>query len=98
MYNFGNFGYEKVREGKNVFTCFNRDRRQYGELVLQSTCWDGEGSATIVPVIFRVGELLAQGNIAEEIKKDIKSGYHNKCLVSPKKAWIAYMLKCELYS
>lgn len=97
VYIFGKAGYEKVREGKNGFTCFvNRDGHQHGEPVLRPTCWDREGSATIVPVMLRVGELLAQGKSAEEIKKDIDFGFHSKRFVSPNKAGIAYMLKGDL--
>lgn len=97
VYIFGKAGYEKVREGKNGFTCFvNRDGHQHGEPVLRPTCWDREGSATIVPVMLRVGELLAQGKSAEEIKKDIDSGFHSKRFTSPKKTGIAYMLKGDL--
>ena len=97
VYVFGKSGYEKVRDGKNGFTCFvNRDGHQHGEPVLRPTCWDREGSATIVPVMLRVGELLAQGKSAADIKKDIDSGFNSKRFVSPKKAGIAYMLKGDL--
>ncbi len=97
VYIFGKAGYEKVREGKNGFTCFvNRDGHQHGEPVLRPTCWDREGSATIVPVMLRVGELIAQGKSAADIKKDIDSGFHSKRFVSPKKTGIAYMLKGDL--
>lgn len=97
VYIFGKSGYEKVRDGKNGFTCFvNRDGYQNGEHALRPTCWDREGSATIVPVMLRVGELIAQGKSAVDIKKDIDSGFENKRFRSPQKAGIAYMLKGDV--
>lgn len=97
IYTFGKSGYEKVREGKNGFTCFvNRDGHQNGDRALRPTCWDAEGSATIVPVMLRVGELIAQGKSATDIKKDIDSGFDNKRFSSPQKAGIAYMLKGDV--
>lgn len=57
-------GYIKLREGTNGFTCLvNRDAILDNESVLKPTCWDTEGSATVVPMVLRVGELLAQGKI-----------------------------------
>ena len=63
VYVFGNQGYEKVRTGKNGFNCMvNRDGIQNGDTSVHPTCWDPEGSRTILPVMLRVGELLAQGS------------------------------------
>src|SRR5438132_9187723 len=68
VYVFGKKGYEKIRDGKNGFTCMvNRDGNQAGDNDLKPTCWDAEGSATIVPVMLRVGLLLAEGLTADEI-------------------------------
>ncbi|GGY76614.1 hypothetical protein GCM10011613_21380 [Cellvibrio zantedeschiae] len=97
VYIFGKSGYEKVRDGKNGFTCFvNRDGHQNGDRALRPTCWDPEGSATIVPVMLRVGELIAQGKSAADIKKDVDSGFDSKRFRSPQKAGIAYMLKGDV--
>lgn len=97
VYIFGNSGYQKVRDGKNGFTCLvNRDGQQHGDPVLRPTCWDREGSATIVPVMLRVGKLLSHGKTADEIKKDIDAGFQNKRFISPRKSGIAYMLKGDL--
>jgi hypothetical protein len=93
VYVFGKQGYEKVRDGKNGFTCMvNRDGNQSGDNDLKPTCWDAEGSATILPVMLRVGELMAQGKTAEEIARDIDSGFTAGRFSSPRKAGIAYML------
>jgi hypothetical protein len=97
VYVFGKNGYQKTRSGKNGFTCMvNRDGNQTGDNDLKPTCWDAEGSATIVPVMLRVGELMAQGKSAAEIKSDIDAGFNQGRFSSPRKAGIAYMLKGDL--
>ena len=97
VYVFGKKGYEKIRSGKNRFTCLvNRDGNQAGDNDLKPTCWDAEGSATIVPVMLRVGELLAQEKTADEIKQDIDRGFSEGRFVSPRKAGIAYMLRGDV--
>jgi hypothetical protein len=97
VYVFGKSGYQKIRGGKNGFTCMvNRDGNQAGDNDLKPTCWDAEGSATIVPVMLRVGELLARGKTADEIKLDIDAGFSAGRFSSPRKAGIAYMLKGDV--
>src|SRR5882672_9576453 len=65
---FGKHGYEKARTGTNGFNCMvNRDGVQNGDTAVHPTCWDPEGSRTILPVMLRVGELLAQQKSAAEI-------------------------------
>jgi hypothetical protein len=93
VYAFGKQGYEKARPGTNGFTCLvNRDGTQSGDYTLRPTCWDMEGTKTIVPVMLRVGELLAQGKTAAEIWRDIDSGFNEGRFHEPTKAGIAYML------
>ena len=90
---FTNRGYEKVRTGSNGFNCMvNRDGLQNGDDSVHPTCWDAEGSRTILPVMLRVGELLAQGKTAADIKRDIDEGFARGRFHSPAKAGIAYML------
>src|ERR1700746_2861892 len=97
VYLFGKKGYEKVRTGKNGFTCMvNRDGNQSGDNDLKPTCWDTEGSATIVPVMLRVGELLAQGKTAQQIALDIDAGFSEGRFSSPRKSGIAYMLRGDV--
>jgi hypothetical protein len=97
VYVFGTNGYKKTRSGKNGFTCMvNRDGNQTGDNDLKPTCWDAEGSATIVPVMLRVGELMAQGKTADEIKRDIDAGFSDGRFSSPRKTGIAYMLRGDL--
>jgi len=93
VYTFGKNGYEKARTGANGFNCLvNRDGIQNGNNALLPTCWDPEGSRTILPVMLRVGELLAQGKSAVEIRRDINQGFEQGRFHSPAKAGIAYML------
>ena len=97
VYVFGRKGYEKIRTGKNGFTCMvNRDGNQAGDNDLKPTCWDAEGSATIVPVMLRVGQLLARGRTADEIKRDIEAGFSAGRFSSPRKTGIAYMLRGDV--
>jgi len=97
VYVFGKKGYEKVRSGKNGFTCMvNRDGNQSGDNDLKPTCWDPEGSATIVPVMLRVGELMSEGKTAQEIARDIDRGFSEGRFSSPRKSGIAYMLRGDV--
>ena len=97
VYVFGKKGYERIRIGKNGFVCLvNRDGNQAGDNDLKPTCWDAEGSATIVPVMLRVGELMAQGKTADEIAKDIEAGFNDGRFHSPQKTGIAYMLRGDV--
>jgi len=93
VFAFGAKGYEKVRTGTNGFNCMvNRDGIQNGDTAVHPTCWDPEGSKTILPVMLRVGELLAQQKSAAEIKRDIDEGFARGQFRSPAKTGIAYML------
>ena len=97
VYIFGKKGYEKIRSGKNGFTCMvNRDGNQIGDNDLKPTCWDAEGSATIFPVMLRVGEMLAQGKTADEIRQDVDRGFSEGRFVSPRETGIAYMLRGDV--
>ena len=90
---FGKHGYEKARTGTNGFNCMvNRDGVQNGDTAVHPTCWDPEGSRTILPVMLRVGELLAQQKSAAEITRDIDEGFAQGRFHSPSKTGIAYML------
>lgn len=97
VYVFGKEGYRKVRSGSNGFTCLvNRDGNQAGDNDLKPTCWDAEGSRTIVPVMLRVGELIARSASADDIKHDIDEGFASGKFSSPQKTGIAYMLRAEV--
>lgn len=93
VYTFGKRGYERKRAGNNDFNCLvNRDGTQNGALSVYPTCWDREGSRTILPVMLRVGELIAGGKSAREISRDIDERFKRGQFQSPAKTGIAYML------
>lgn len=93
VYTFGKGGYERARAGSNGFNCLvNRDGLQNGDTAVHPTCWDPEGSRTILPIMLRVGELLAQQKSAAEIKREIDEGFAQGRFHSPAKTGIAYML------
>ena len=97
VYAFGAHGYTVVRTGSNGFHCLvNRDGNQLGDNDLKPTCFDPQGSATILPVMLRVGELLAQRRTADDIKQDIDAGFRSGRFHSPQKAGIAYMLRGDV--
>lgn len=94
LYLFGKKGFEKAREGTNGFTCLlNRDAFFYGSTAFKPTCWDAEGATSYVPVMLRVGELLAAGQILGVIRADIDGGFRNNVRFHrPARTGIAYML------
>ena len=97
VYLFGQSGYVKIKQGSSGVTCLvNRDGFQLGDMTLRPTCWDTEGSATILPVALKVGELIALGNAAEEIKQVIDDGFKQGHFISPRKTGIAYMLRGDI--
>jgi hypothetical protein len=86
-------GFVKVRESKNGFTCIvNRDH----PLNQKPVCFDAEGTATILPKILRVGELLMQGVPMSQIDKEIAEGFHTGKYISPRRAGVAYMLSGDI--
>ena len=93
VYVYGKTGFTKFRDGLNDFTCLvNRDGFLYGGRSFKPTCWDAEGSTSYVPVMLRVGELLAAGKSAEDIHEDIETGFREGRYHRPKRTGIAYML------
>jgi hypothetical protein len=55
-----------------------------------------EGTATIIPKIVRVGELMMQGRSLDEIAVDIRAGFASGKFVSPRRAGVAYMLSGDI--
>jgi hypothetical protein len=97
VYVFTATGYSQVRTGTNGFTCIvNRDGNQKGDHDLKPTCWDAEGSRTILPVMLRVGELIAKDSGAEQIEHEVDAGFREGRFSSPGKSGIAYMLEGDL--
>src|ERR1700719_677306 len=86
-------GFVKVRDGSNGFTCIvNRDH----PLNQKPVCFDAEGTATILPKILRVGELLMQGKPMSEIDAEIAEGFRTGKYVAPRRPGVAYMLSGDI--
>src|SRR4029079_12865995 len=86
-------GFVKARESTNGFTCIvNRDH----PLNQKPTCYDAEGTATILPKVVRVGELLMQGNPMPQIGAEIKEGFRTGKFISPGRPGIAYMVSGDI--
>ena len=89
VFAFEKNGYQKVREGANPFTCIvNRDHPR----VLKPTCFDAEGSETIVPKIVFFGAGLAAGQSVPEITERVDKAFADGTFISPRRPGIAYML------
>jgi hypothetical protein len=86
-------GFVKVRSSTNGFTCIvNRDH----PLNQKPVCFDAEGTATILPKILRVGELLMQGKSMPKIDSEIADAFRTGKYISPRRAGIAYMLSGDI--
>lgn len=93
VYVYGAKGFTKTRAGTNGFTCLlNRDGFLYGGIAFKPTCWDPEGATSYVPVMLRVGELLAAGKGADEVKAEIAAGFKSGKYRRPARTGIAYMI------
>lgn len=82
-------GYEQVRASRNGFNCIvNRDHPKS----LKPTCFDAEGSETIVPKILMWGAMLVEGKSAEEIAERVDAAFAAGELIRPRRPGVAYML------
>jgi hypothetical protein len=82
-------GYVGVRDTRNGFTCLLV--REWSRS-FEPTCFDGEGTATILPVILARTELLARGTSEEGIRAAIADGYRTGRFRAPHRVGVAYML------
>ena len=93
VYVYGENGFIKTRDGINGFTCMlNRDGFLHGGKSFKPTCWDTEGLTSYVPVMLRVGELLAAGKSTEGVRANIDAGFREGKFRRPTKTGVAYML------
>ncbi len=82
-------GFQLRRASANGFTCVvNRDH----PLGLKPTCYDAEGTRTILPKVLFVGELLLRGVPIEEVERRVAARFANGEFTSPARAGVAYML------
>lgn len=93
VYVYGATGFKKVRVGTNGITCLlNRDAFIYGAKQFKPTCWDSIGDTTYIPVMLKVGELLAKGQTPDAIRAAIANGFAAGMFRAPTTGGVAYML------
>ena len=85
----GKDGFYNLKEPENNFTCVvNRDDPR----VLKPTCFDQEGTETIIPKIKYFGEQLLMGVAVDEINEEISKRFDKGQYISPRRPGVAYML------
>ena len=82
-------GYVRARESRNGFTCLLV--REWSRS-FEPTCFDGEGTASILPVILVRTELLAKGTSEAGIRAAVAEGYRTGKFRAPQRVGVAYML------
>lgn len=86
-------GFVKIRDSKNHFTCIvNRDH----PLNRKPTCYDEEGTATILPMVVFVGNEMLHGTAMDEINREVADGFKSGRFISPRRPGVAYMLSHEI--
>ena len=96
VYVLGPKGYEKAREGTNGFTCFvGRHFVKPTETTIEPSCFDAEGSRTLLPVYLHGEELRTSGKSEAEIKTDVAQGYKEGRYKYPDKPGFLYMMSTQ---
>jgi hypothetical protein len=94
IYVLGPQGYRKVRESKNGFTCLvSRERPD----TLEPECFDGVGTASVVPVRLFIEEQRAAGVAEGRIRTMVDDGYRRGRFKAPAKPGLVYMLSAHNY-
>jgi hypothetical protein len=91
VYVLGAKGLEKVRDGRNGFSCMVEREGP----VLAPICFDAEGSRTTLLANIRKAELRAAGKSRKEIQATLASEYASGKLQAPQGPGVAYMLSPE---
>jgi len=96
VYVLGPKGYEKAREGTNGFSCFvGRHFVKPTETTIEPTCFDAEGSRTLLLVYLHGEELRTGGKSEAEIKADVANGYKEGLYKYPNKPGFLYMMSSQ---
>src|SRR5262249_11704780 len=86
-------GFVKIRDSKNGFSCIvNRDH----PLNLKPTCYDAEGSATILPKVVQFGAWMMEGKSLDEINRLVDDGFKTGRFIAPRRPGVAYMLSGDI--
>jgi hypothetical protein len=89
VYVLTSMGYRRVRASRNGFNCLI-ERDLPG--AFEPRCFDAEGSATLLPVIFFRAEQRARGATRAYIDREVKVRYQSGEFVAPRRVGICYML------
>jgi hypothetical protein len=96
IYVLGPKGYEKAREGSNGFNCFvGRHFVKPTETTVEPSCFDAEGSRTLLQVYMHGEELRLSGKSEAEIKEDVVNGYKDGRYSYPSKPGFLYMMSSQ---
>ena len=94
VYSLERTGYVKVREGSNGFTCFVVRTTPWSS---EPTCFDAQGTRTIVQVRLFVEQERVKGKKEDEIESEVREGYKSGRFKVPSKTGIVYMLSSKTY-
>jgi hypothetical protein len=94
VYALGPTGFVKIRASTNGFTCIvNRDHPR----ALKPTCYDAEGTATVLPTVLFEGAELMKGTPLAEINRQIADGLKSGRFTAPRRPGVAYMLSDHIH-
>jgi hypothetical protein len=89
VYVLSSMGYRRVRASRNGFNCLI-ERELQG--AFEPRCFDAEGSATLLPVIFYRAEQRSRGATSAYIDREVKERFQKGEFVAPRRVGICYML------
>ena len=89
VYVLGSMGYRRVRPSRNGFNCLI-EREVQG--AFEPRCFDAEGSATLLPVIFYRAERRSRGATRTYIEREVKERFQQGEFIPPRRVGICYML------
>jgi hypothetical protein len=92
VYVLDSTGYRRVRASRNGFNCLI-ERDLPG--AFEPRCFDAEGSATLLPVIFFRAEQRSRGAMRSYIEREIKERYQKGEFIAPRRVGICYMLSAR---
>jgi hypothetical protein len=96
VYVLGAKGYEIARQGTNGVSCLvERHFVKPDETTIEPTCYDHEGSRTLLQVDLYEAELRAKGTSEADIKKAVADGYKDGRFKAPSKPGVEYMLSSD---
>jgi hypothetical protein len=89
VYVLSSMGYRRVRQSRNGFNCLIE--RELPD-AFEPRCFDAEGSATLLPVIFFRAELRSRGATRAYIDREVKERFEKGEFMAPRRVGICYML------